>query len=128
MQKIDTTLRIILGLHYAVFGLNKFLFFLPVAASNPFAQEVIDSFYKTGYLMQLVGFFQITSGLMLILNRFPNLAILIALPVSINIAAYTIFTSNFGLQSVVAAVVVVGANICLLYRRRKKYFFIFNKI
>ncbi len=102
--------------------------FLPVVASNPFAQEVIDSFYQTGYLMQLVGFFQITSGLMLILNQFTNLGILIALPVSINIAAYTIFTSNFGAQSVIAAALVVGANFWLLFRRRKNYFFIFNKI
>jgi putative oxidoreductase len=126
MQKIDTTVRIIWGLHYAVFGLNKFLFFLPVNASNDFAQKVIDSFYETGYLMQFVGLFQVISGLMLLFNRYLNLAILIALPVSFNILTYTIFTANFGIQSVTAAAIVIGANIYFVIRRRKEYSHLFN--
>lgn len=126
MQKIDTTLRIIWGLHFAVFGLNKFLFFQPVASSNQFAQTVIDSFYDTGYLMQTVGLVQLVSGLMLVFNQYIKLAVLIALPVTLNILTYTLFTGNFGIQSVIAASIVIFSNFYFLIRLKKSYSIFFT--
>ena len=121
MHYVGKILQILWGLHYLVFGLNKLFIFQPVAAANPFAQQVIDSFYNTGYLMQTVGIFQCITGLMLLLNKYVSLAVLVAFPITLNIFLYTIFTVNYNVGSVATGLLVIIANVHLLVKHKSAY-------
>jgi|SRR5688572_1609105 len=127
MRYFDHTLRILWGLHYLVFGLNKLIIFQPVSASNAFAQTVIDSFYATGYLMQTVGIIQFISGLLITFNRYMNLAILLALPITFNILLYTCFTTNFSANALATATLVIFANGYFIFKRKGQLAFLLNK-
>ena len=121
MKILNLILRLIWGLHFLIFGINKLYIFSPIQGSNSFARQVIDSFYQTGYLMETVGLFQVITGLLIILNRYFPLAILVAFPISFNILLYTIFTSNFAPQSLLPALLVFFANVYFLYLNRNTF-------
>ena len=54
MQNIDTTLRIILGLHYAVFGLNKFFIVLTRGSLKSFCSRGYR-FILSNWLLDAAG-------------------------------------------------------------------------
>ena len=77
--------RYLLGLIFLVFGLNKFLNFIP---SGPLPPGVTGQFMmimvSTKYLM-MVGVFEGVGGLLLLFNRFVPLALALLAPVIVNI-------------------------------------------
>ncbi|HVV02536.1 MAG TPA: hypothetical protein VHH88_14300 [Verrucomicrobiae bacterium] len=52
---------------------------------------------KTGYLMQLVSGTQLVAGLLLLANRFVPLALVILMPIFVNIIAFHLFLQPAGL-------------------------------
>lgn len=121
MRFIDRFFQIMWGLHFLVFGINKWYVFYPVKATNTFAQQVIDSFYNSGYLMQAVGFFQILTGALLLFNLYRKSVYLVAFPICLNIVLYTCMTQNFSTPAIGTALFVFGANCYFLYQERDAY-------
>jgi len=83
-------LRILLGLGFTVFGLNGFLHFIP-EPKTPMPQGAADfagAMMKTGYMFQLVAGTQLLAGVLLLLNIFVPLALLLLMPILVNILAF----------------------------------------
>jgi putative oxidoreductase len=99
MKIAATIARYLLGLIFFVFGLNKFLNFIP---AGPMPAGVLGEFtgvmIATKYFM-LVGTFEVVGGLLLIFNRFVPLALALLAPVIVNILFVNIAMAPQGLPA-----------------------------
>ena len=85
--------RILMGLAFFVFGLNGFLNFLP-QPSKPMPEAAgayIGGLMKSGYMFPLIAGTQLLVGILLLLNIFVPLALVLIMPVLVNILAFHIF-------------------------------------
>lgn len=96
---LPTIARILMGLGFFVFGLNGFLQFIP-PPKTPMpegAAAFAGAMMKTGYLFQMVMGTQLLVGVLLLLNRFVPLALVLIMPILLNIIAFHIFLQPAGL-------------------------------
>ena len=91
MKKIDKPTRLFLGIFFAAFGLNGLMQifagggFIPMPAPPEAMMKIMGGFFSAVYLMPLVKIVQLSSGLLLLFNRFTNLALVMLAPVLVNI-------------------------------------------
>ena len=85
MKLASTIVRILLGLIFLVFGLNKFLNFIPSGPMPPgVAGQFMGALFVSHYLLA-VGVFEAVPGLLLLINRYVPLALCLLAPVIVNI-------------------------------------------
>ncbi len=115
-----TILRIILGLALLVFGLNKFLTFIPMFDMAPATSNFLDSLETSGYsyILSTVAILEILVGILLLLKKWVPFALILLAPISINILLFHIFLDVSGLA---VAVAIVAINIILIYKYWKSY-------
>lgn len=93
MDAVTTIIRIMLGLTMVIFPLNA----LFVKAFNPKmvekAQLVMNTFRDTGYLLYFIQGTELIIGILLLTGYFIPLALIILMPISINILLFHIFLS-----------------------------------
>lgn len=99
MKIAATIARYLLGLIFLVFGVNKFLNFIP---SGPLpsgaAGQFMGALMSTKYIM-LVGLFEGVGGILLLFNRYVPLALALLAPVIVNILAVNVLMAPQGLPS-----------------------------
>lgn len=87
-RKIQTITLWSLGLLMIVFGLNKFLGFLPVAPPpDAVAQQFLGTMFSS-YLFVLVAIGEIIGGLFLLVARTRKWGFYILVPIVVNIVAF----------------------------------------
>src|ERR1035437_5904848 len=114
---IPTIARLLMGLMFAVFGLNGFLHFIPMSGHMPAgAGAFFGALGATGYMVPLIFGTQVIVGALLLLNRFVPLALALIAPVVVNIMAFHVFLHAPGIA---LAILVAGLEVYLawLYRR-----------
>lgn len=113
-------LRIILGLGLLFFGLSKLINFnfLPTHIYTGDAAIFIDSLSNTGYILKVVGTFEVLIGLLLIFNKWVSFALILLAPISVNILLFHLFMDTPGL---ILAMVVIVLNAILIYKHWKVY-------
>ena len=108
-KQIENIASWFLAVLMLVFGLNKFLGFIPVAPpADPTAQAFMGAMF-TSYLFVVVALAEIVGGLLLLVPRYRFVAWLLLLPVIFNIVAFHVahdFIGN-GIWLVPTAVFVV---------------------
>ena len=113
-----TILRLLLGLTLVVFGLNKFLGFIPIFDMAPAAANFLDSLESSGYVLYIVAILEILIGLLLLIKKWVPFALILLAPISINILLFHIFLDVSGL---LVAIIIVGINVILIYKYWKMY-------
>ncbi|HEY1986791.1 MAG TPA: hypothetical protein VGG85_15350 [Terracidiphilus sp.] len=105
MKVVALIARILLGLIFLVFGLNIFLQFIPAPPppANSFGQFQ-SALFVTHYI-HVVGFFQVLTAILLLINRFVPLALTLLGPVIFNIILTHVLMAPNGLP--IAALVTV---------------------
>ena len=116
-SKVFMVLRILLGLFVLVFGLNKFLHFIPMGEMSQEAGAYFGALVSTKTLT-LVAVVEIVAGLALIFNKFGALWALILMSVSINAV---LFHATLDPAGIAGSLVLLILNILVLYRYKKKY-------
>lgn len=113
-------LRIILGLGLLFFGLSKIIHLniMPTHIYTGEAAIFIDSLSNTGYILKVVGIFEIFIGVLLLINKWVPFALLLLAPITVNILLFHLFLDTPGL---VAAMVIVILNVILIYKHWKIY-------
>jgi hypothetical protein len=96
-SKIPTAARLLLGLIFAVFGLNGFLHFIPTPPMSGPAGAFGGAMFATGYLFQLLKGTEVLVAVLLLSNRFVPLALALLAPVVVNIVAFHAFLAPSGL-------------------------------
>jgi uncharacterized membrane protein YphA (DoxX/SURF4 family) len=110
--------RVLLGLIFAVFGLNGFFNFIPTPEMNEAAGSLLGAFVATGYFMVVVKLVEITSGLMILTGRFLPLGLILLAPVSVNIMLFHIFLDQSGLPM---AVFIIAMQLFLAWAYRDSF-------
>lgn len=127
MTTFNSLLRIGLGLMLLVFGWNKFFWFLSDFdfSNYPEAAHLFNTLRfsshepsGTGYIMNLVGLFEILIGLLLVLKKWVPLALVALVPISINLVAFHLAVN---LPNLGPALLVALLNIYLMFKNWKAY-------
>ncbi len=109
--------RILLGLLFAVFGLNGFLNFIPMPPPSGIAGQFMGALFVSKYLL-VVFALELIAGALLLANRFVPLALAILAPILVNIALFHAFMAPAG----VAPAVVSCALWAVLFARERAAF------
>lgn len=92
MKSLVNMLRIVFGLHFFVNGLNFFFHFFAVPLPhNPVAVNFVKALNDTGIVFTAVKVVEVTTGVALLANRFVPLALVVALPVAVNVFFVDVF-------------------------------------
>lgn len=121
LRYFPTAERILLGLMFAVFGLDGFLRFIP-QPTTPMPEGAIDfatALIKTGYMFPLIKGTELLVGLLLLSNRFVPLALVLLAPVMVNIVAFNVVLAPGGGIGMVA--VLVALHLHLAWQHRAAY-------
>jgi hypothetical protein len=114
------------------FGLNKFFWFMPDFdfAGYPEAKHLFNALRFSGheptgkgYIMGLVGFSEAIIGVLLLLKKWVPFALIMLVPISINIVLFHLFVN---IPNIVPAVLVALANGYLIYKHWGSYRSIFS--
>jgi uncharacterized membrane protein YphA (DoxX/SURF4 family) len=96
MKVATIILRILLGLVFLIFGINKIHMFIPTGAMTPTAGTFIGVMVDTKYFA-VIGFLEALGGLLLLFNRFVPLALTILGPIIVNIFLTGLLMDNRGI-------------------------------
>ncbi len=110
--------RIVLGIILVVFGLNKFIGFIPLPDLPEKAAAFMGSLGDTGYVLPFVGTLEIAIGTMLLLKKWIAFALIILVPISLNILLFHLF---LGISGVPLAALVTVLNGILIYKHWPQY-------
>src|SRR6266480_2680148 len=117
MKTLTIIARSLLGLIFVVFGLNAFLYFIPMPPPQGLAGDFMKALFASHYFY-VVAVLQIAGGALLLLGRFVPLGLTLLGPVIVNILLLHIFLDPSGLP--MAAFVSILA-IFLLWRYRSAF-------
>lgn len=117
-SKFTQIIRIVLGLILLLSGLNKIFKFIPTPAGN-----IIESFGQVDYIFPLVAAFEIIIAAFLLANKWVAFALVLLVPLSLNILLFHIYL-NF--DGIIPAIVVAVLNGILIYKQRRQYAPLFN--
>ena len=122
-SKFTFFMRLLLGGIFLVFGLNKFLQFMPPPELPENASAFITSLAATGYVIPVVGVLEILIGLLLLTNKWVGFALVVLAPISVNILLFHLFLDIPGISG---ALLVAVFNGILMYKMWPKYRPLFN--
>ena len=117
-SKLIMAARIIFGLILLIFGLNKFLDFLPPLEANDAANNFFGALINTGYMMSFIAITEIIAGILLFANKFVPLALVIIFPIMINAFLFHLFLDP---GNIVPALLSISLNIILFFVHKRSY-------
>lgn len=118
MNKAQLIIRILFGLMLVIFGLNKFLQFMPMPPLPEAAGEFMGALVKSGYLMVVVALVEIVTGVLLLVNKYKSLALVLVFPVILNAFLFHLFLDLPGIGGAAVAIIM---NIFLLFANKESY-------
>jgi putative oxidoreductase len=101
--KLPLIARLALGLIFALFGLNGLMMimtgsgFIPMPPPAPEFGEAMGGLFKLGYLMPLVKVLEIIGGVLLLIGIYKRLALIILIPIIVNIVGVHLVLDPSGL-------------------------------
>lgn len=96
-SKITLISRILLGLILFVFGLNKFLQFIPAPPLEGPAADYMGGLAKSVYFFPLLALTEMALGLAFLTGRWVALALVILAPVALNMVLFHLFLAPSGI-------------------------------
>ncbi len=107
--------RVFLGLIFLVFGLNFFFQFLPTPPQTGGAAESFTTgLFLSGYFFPFLKAIEIVLAIALLTGAFVPLALVVLMPISINIFMFHVFLTDNPLMSV--AILVLHIYVSWAYR------------
>jgi uncharacterized membrane protein YphA (DoxX/SURF4 family) len=116
---LPTIARILMGLAFTVFGLNGFLHFMPEPKTMPpGVGEFMAGLNASKYFLPLLFGTQLLVGILLLFNIFVPLALVLIMPVLVNIILFHIFLEPAG---IVPGAILMALDLYLASVYRKAY-------
>lgn len=114
-SKLPVASRVLLALFVIVFGLNKFLNFMPMPDPPEEGGKYLGALNAAGFIFPTLGVLYIGSGVMLALSRAVGLALVLLSPLAINAALYHLRYDPAGVGG--AAVFCILIAFCAWFHR-----------
>jgi uncharacterized membrane protein YphA (DoxX/SURF4 family) len=96
MKVATIILRILLGLIFLIFGINKLHTFIPAAMPTGEAGVFLGALASTKYFA-IIGLLEAVGGLLVAAGRFVPLGLTILAPIIVNIFLFGLFLDNHGI-------------------------------
>ena len=116
--KIFAGVQILAGLMLVLFGANKFLHFIPMAAPAAEMGVFMGALFSVAYLMTLVAVIEILAGLAFLSNKFAPLMAVVLMPVMLNAFLAHLFLDPAGLGG---ALMLTIFTIIVMIRHKDAY-------
>ena len=110
--------RILLGLMLLIFGLNKFLQFMPMPSMPEAAGEFMGALGKSGYIFPIIAIVEISTGVLILINKYTALALVVLFPIMLNALLFHVFLDIAGIGGAALANVL---NVFLFFAYKDKY-------
>jgi putative oxidoreductase len=117
-HKLVTAARLVLGLVFALSGLNHLLWLVSLPPSSGDTALFIDGLRQAGYFFPLLGICELMAGALLLSGRAVPLALTMVAPIAVNVAA---FHAVLAPQGLAIAVLVVAATAFLAWHHREAF-------
>ena len=114
-RHLPTVSRVLLGLVFAVNGLNGFLHFLPMPPPEGAAAPFIGGLAASGYFFPMLKAVELAAGAMLLAGVLVPFALALLAPIIVNIAAFHLFLAPAGL-GIVALILVTELHLAWAHR------------
>jgi len=114
--KINNMIRIVLGLGLLLFGLDKFFEFIP--HNHVMDEDLIAAFtglMANKFILPTVGVVEAISGLLLLTRKYSIIGLLLMVPVTYGIIAFSIAVD---LEGIIPGLIVAVMHIYLLSLRK----------
>ncbi len=118
MKIAKTIIRFLLGIMLIVFGLNKFLQFMPMPPMPDDAGAFMGALAASGYILPIVAIVEIGTGILLLINKFKALALVILFPVMLNAFLFHLFLDLPGIGGAALAIIM---NAFLIISEKESY-------
>ena len=115
--KVLMAIRILLGLFMLIFGLNKFLSFLPVFEIPGDGGTLMGIYFKSGFL-NIIGVIEVLGGLCLILNKYVPLAVTFIIAVMFNA---TVFHALHDMANIGPALVGLLLGLAIVFGNKDRF-------
>ena len=112
-----------MGAILALFGSNKFLSFMPMPEIPEQAGKLMMAFAESGYIFPAIGIVEVVVGLMLLFNFYKPLALVMFVPITINILLFHFFLDLHGIG---AGALVAILHITLIVLNKDKLIGLLN--
>lgn len=111
--------RIVLGLIYFVFGLNFFLHFIPTPPSSGGPADVMaGGLFQSGYFFPMLKGLEIILGALLLAGLFVPLALVVLMPITLNILLFHVFLTP---DNYLMGVVMMAVHLFLAWSYRDSF-------
>lgn len=114
--KIDNLIRILLGIGLVLFGIDKFLEFIP---HNHVMDDDLIAAYSgliaNKFILPTVGVVEFISGLLLLSRKYSFISLLLMVPVTYGIIAFHL---SVDLEGIVPGLIVMAMHLYLLLLRK----------
>ena len=117
-MKWTLLLRLLLGLILVVFGLNKFLGFLPPPEMSGDAAVYMGGLMASGFTFPAIGIVEVLVGVALLANKYVPLALVLLAPISVNILLYHLVLD---LATIPLGAAVFVLNLVLMLMHKSAY-------
>jgi putative oxidoreductase len=117
-NKINTGIRIVFGILLSIAGLTALLGLTPPMEYPEPAHLFMTALEGTGYVMVIVNVLKVLVGLSLVVNRFVPLALVVFMPVSVNMVLFHVFLD---IGSILPALVIGVLNVYLMFIHIESY-------
>ena len=118
-----TILRMLLGVSLLIFGMNKFIAFVPIFDMAPAAANFMESLNSTGYVLYVVASLELLIGGLLLFKKWVPFALILLAPIVVNILLFHLFLDVSGMLVAVLMLVITGV---LIYKYWKSYSSLFQ--
>jgi uncharacterized membrane protein YphA (DoxX/SURF4 family) len=106
MKIVAMIARYLLGLEFLIFGLNKFLGFIPTPPPPPGAAGQFFSVLMSTHYIYIIAVIEVASAILLLINRYVPLALTLLGPVVVNIFLFHLLMLPAGLPIAVLTAVL----------------------
>jgi putative oxidoreductase len=118
-----TILRMLLGISLLIFGINKFIPFIPIFDMAPAAANFMESLNSTGYVLYVVASLELLIGGLLLFKKWVPFALILLAPIVVNILLFHLFLDVSGMFVAVFMLTITGV---LIYKYWKSYSSLFQ--
>ena len=123
-ERVVKIIRVLLALILIIFGLNKFLNFMPLSPMPEAAQAFMGALIETGYLMVIVAIVEIIAGIFLLINRYSAFMLILIFPILVNALLFHLFLD---LKGIGGALLTISLTIFLMVKAFDTYKILLSK-
>jgi putative oxidoreductase len=123
-ERLVKIIRVLLALILIIFGLNKFLNFIPLPPMPEAAQAFMGALIETGYLMVIDAIVEIIAGIFLLINRYSAFMLILIFPILLNALLFHLFLD---LKGIGGALLTISLTIFLMVKAFDSYKILLSK-